>query len=79
MLLDCLRLSPAANSVCGDKKVVLTEEKSVSGEVFENLTSGGIIDVGPGNGRRKRNSQLANCSTTVLYSVFHISILLFAP
>ena len=79
MLLDCLRLSPAAYSVCGDKKVVLTEEKAVSGEVFENLTSGGIIDVGPGSGRRKRDSHLANCSITVLYSVYNISILLFAP
>ena len=81
LLLDCPRLSPAAHSVCGDKKVVLTEEKSVSGEVFENLTSGGIIDVGPGSGsgRRKRDSELTNCSITVLHSLYPLTILLCAP
>merc|ERR1711892_215622 len=58
------KLSPAAYSACGDKKVVLTEEKSVSGEVFENLTSGGIINVGSRSLRRKRDSHLANCTVT---------------
>ena len=53
------RLSPAAYSACGDKKVVLTEEKYVTAKVFETLTSGGLIDFGPGNRRRKRD--LGNC------------------
>ena len=43
------RLSPAANSACGDKKVVLTEEKDVTAGVFETLRDGGIIDFGPGS------------------------------
>ena len=61
------RLSPAAYSACGGKKVVLTEEKDVTAAVFETLTSGGIIDFGPGNQRRKRD--LGNCSITVLHYI----------
>jgi hypothetical protein len=53
-----------------NKKVVLTEEKSVTGEVFENLTSGGIIDIGPDSGRRKRDLRLGNCSITVIDGVY---------
>ena len=65
-------MSPAANIACEGKKIVLTEEKSVNSEVFQNLTNGGIIDIGPDTRRRKRDLNTGNCSTITVKVDIHL-------
>jgi len=62
--LEIEGLSPAVAEECQGKKLVITEEKVVSGEQFDIIKEGGVVDMGPRTLRKKRQISSENCTLT---------------